>query len=395
MMTLEHISSIFHLLCVVSTLVLLWMCAWRYIENDSTSLVDFRIFQHQEKDIYPSFSLCFRGGGIFDKDNLNTKEIENYKQFLKGEIWDDEMLNIDYDEVTLNLVDYVEQVALQKNYGSPNYYEWNQNNSTRNESNSTMRNPIPKFPFYTSYRHEEMKCFSLDLLESNMPGIKENRVQNVLIQLKDINKLELVHLSYYMHYPGQLFRGVILAVEYERDQGVIQGNLASKNFWIDSVEIVRSRNTLSSPCVVNSIDDVNHITKSLTKNVKCKPPNWKDVEYPVCKEKNSMKKLNINEGFFNDPEFLANFTGPCNQMKTVTFTVQDIPRPENDLYKKDHAKIYLIFKSTAYKEILHVRAFDIESLVGNTGGYIGLFLGFAIWQLPDGIKIIVQLLEKL
>ena len=132
MISLEHISSIFHLLCVVSTLVLLWMCAWRYIENDSTSLVDFRTFQNQEKDIYPSFSLCFRGEGIFNEDNLNKNEIENYKQFLKGEIWDEEMLKIDYDEVTLNLVDYVEKVALQKNYASPNYYEWNQNNSTCN-----------------------------------------------------------------------------------------------------------------------------------------------------------------------------------------------------------------------------------------------------------------------
>ena len=109
----------------------------------------------------------------------------------------------------------------------------------------------------------------------------------------------------------------------------------------------------------------------------------------------SIKKANINEGFFNDPEFLANVTAPCDQMKTVTFTVQDLPQSENDSYKKDYAKIYFIFKSAAYKEILHVRAFDIESLVGNMGGYIGLFLGFAIWQLPDGIRIIVKLLEKL
>ena len=114
MVALEHLSLFFHLLCVVSTLVLLWICAWRYIENDSTSLVDFRTFQEREKDIYPSFSLCFRGEGIFDKDQLNINEIENYKQFLKGEIWDDAMLKIDYDEVTINLVDYVEKVTLHK-----------------------------------------------------------------------------------------------------------------------------------------------------------------------------------------------------------------------------------------------------------------------------------------
>ena len=51
MMNVEHLASIFRILCVVSTLSLLWMCAWRYIQNDSTSLVDFRTFQQREKSL--------------------------------------------------------------------------------------------------------------------------------------------------------------------------------------------------------------------------------------------------------------------------------------------------------------------------------------------------------
>ena len=30
-----------------------------------------------------------------------------------------------------------------------------------------------------------------------------------------------------------------------------------------------------------------------------------------------------------------------------------------------------------------MRAYDIESLVGNAGGYIGLFMGYALFQLPN------------
>ena len=82
MLNVEYLATIFHILCVVSTLSLLWMCAWRYIQNDSTSLVDFRTFQQREKDIYPSFSLCFRGDGIYEQKKLNKTEIENYKNFL-------------------------------------------------------------------------------------------------------------------------------------------------------------------------------------------------------------------------------------------------------------------------------------------------------------------------
>ena len=47
-------------------------------------------------------------------------------------------------------------------------------------------------------------------------------------------------------------------------------------------------------------------------------------------------------------------------------------------------------KNEEYKEIKYTRAFDIENLIGNVGGYIGLFLGFAIWQLPDTIEFIAK-----
>ena len=69
-------------MCIVFTLSLLWMCAWRYIENDSTSLVDFRTYQQGENDIYPSFSLCFRGEGIFGNRKLDSKEVKNYTDAL-------------------------------------------------------------------------------------------------------------------------------------------------------------------------------------------------------------------------------------------------------------------------------------------------------------------------
>ena len=143
--------------------------------------------------------------------------------------------------------------------------------------------------------------------------------------------------------------------------------------------------------MTNSSNNDEYIATNLFETSRCQPPNWKNGKYQQCKDKYSMKKAYVNENFFDDPVVLANMIMPCDQMKTVTFTVQDLPRTENNYYAKDHAKIYVIFKGATYKEILHIRAFDIESLVGNMGGYIGLFLGFAIWQLPDGIKIIAKM----
>ena len=43
-----------------------------------------------------------------------------------------------------------------------------------------------------------------------------------------------------------------------------------------------------------------------------------------------------------------------------------------------------------YKQIERIRAFDVQSMVGNAGGYIGLFLGYALIQLPDALASIFR-----
>ena len=35
--------------------------------------------------------------------------------------------------------------------------------------------------------------------------------------------------------------------------------------------------------------------------------------------------------------------------------------------------------------MLNIRAFDLHSLLGNIGGYVGIFIGYALLNLPDAI----------
>ena len=52
--------------------------------------------------------------------------------------------------------------------------------------------------------------------------------------------------------------------------------------------------------------------------------------------------------------------------------------------------IDITFKNSKYKEIKDVQAFNIESYIGNVGGYVGLFIGVAIWQTPDFIEFVFK-----
>ena len=54
-------------------------------------------------------------------------------------------------------------------------------------------------------------------------------------------------------------------------------------------------------------------------------------------------------------------------------------------YVDKYFAVYLYFPRATFKHIEMVRSFDIQTLIGNAGGYIGLFLGHTLLQLPGFI----------
>ena len=45
--------------------------------------------------------------------------------------------------------------------------------------------------------------------------------------------------------------------------------------------------------------------------------------------------------------------------------------------------ISLEHRHTSYRETVQTQAYNLENLVGNVGGYTGLFLGYALVQIPN------------
>ena len=41
-----------------------------------------------------------------------------------------------------------------------------------------------------------------------------------------------------------------------------------------------------------------------------------------------------------------------------------------------------------------IRAYTIDDVVGTIGGYVGLFMGYALVQFPDMIEIMVDFIKK-
>ena len=131
------------------------------------------------------------------------------------------------------------------------------------------------------------------------------------------------------------------------------------------------------------------ITASLIGDTKCKPPHWRELDFPVCNNSQSIKTFSIKKDF-PDTKFLSSHHKPCDQVQTASFTIQEIDRKEQEKNTDTNSQLGIIFNSPDYREIKHTQEFNLESLIGNIGGYIGLFLGFALWQIPDVINIIIS-----
>ena len=75
--------------------------------------------------------------------------------------------------------------------------------------------------------------------------------------------------------------------------------------------------------------------------------------------------------------FKKEHDSPCESIRSISLLQAEedqsdwIESPEQ---YKGRLVLEIYFQDTFYKEIIYVKAYTIESLIGNTGGYIGRYL---------------------
>ena len=93
------------------------------------------------------------------------------------------------------------------------------------------------------------------------------------------------------------------------------------------------------------------------------------------------------------------FPSPCNQVtkhqSEIGYYLTSAPE-ESKLFpgigrklnnRTDWAKITVEFKDRFIKEIHQYRSYTVQSLIGNAGGYVGLFIGTAAYDIPSLLTV--------
>ena len=58
-------------------------------------------------------------------------------------------------------------------------------------------------------------------------------------------------------------------------------------------------------------------------------------------------------------------------------------------------EIGLLFQGKTFMLIEQTKSYDYQTLIGNAGGYVGLFLGAALMQLPTAVRRLLIFFKKL
>ena len=83
---------------------------------------------------------------------------------------------------------------------------------------------------------------------------------------------------------------------------------------------------------------------------------------------------------------------PCQSIESLTYDYSETKGVDKS--QESRFMVIVHFPNLKYRQIEHVQEYDLESLLGNIGGYIGLFLGYSLINFPKFICDLRNIIRK-
>ena len=371
----------FKSLCIGLTLALVTWCCYIYSLDQDATVVSFHQFYSTKNDIYPAISYCITTP--YEQQKLEKYGFNftayNYSDFLSGHIWNDEFLRIDYESVLLEPLDYILGYEIQYRNATRVFKTYHRSPGGQEKQIDIT---LPTIRVVMS----NMICFGIDVaFEKNMWTFSIKVKTKIF---KDSIRPSYMHpitnnrgLGIIIHYPNQIFR-----TKWWRNYWPTRHGNDSKNYIISydisGMEVVRYRNKRAQSCKEGFPDYDDDTLQEILKSVGCYPPYAKSKQnITVCENSKQMKEIALRQMKLWEGDNLLHL--PCSGIEKLNTDVTELDENETmDPYFTISSNV----KDLTYKQVQMKRAYDIWVLVGNVGGFIGLFLGYALMMFPEFIK---------
>ena len=334
---------------------------WLYkfeVEDRDIGVVDYVSIEETVDIKPPVASLCFIDPFIRSKLEKHFPGIDSssYLDFLKGENFDENVNNVDYLNVSLNLDEFL-------------LYGYSQ---MRNETIPTQDSLFNKESFngFNKWGFFE-KCFEVTSNKSS------NHLYQIIIKY-DLDRLrqylgnDSMSFSVAINYPGQYLLRITLPDDVDMES-------ENKNLLlnIEDIEVIKSRNTRIRKCTPyddrKSFDDMVLYAHTISKG--CNVPYLRGFKnFPKCHKKEDVKSLLYDYTIVQTKYYPVS----CQRLSKIVYEVNRYDQyGQYRDYDSGTWELVIVYPQY-YRVITQSKEVDVHALIGNIGGYIGLFLGMLV-----------------
>ena len=382
----------------------------RWLQNEDTSTISFKRFNLSPNDMYPSISICFTGHElywynddlIFQRFGVTTATYQNMLKGEEGYAYDYNYTSKLYTKFQIEnkdlLVNDIEKFHIDvSNIVTGLVYTTRDESTSIRYAKGKRGKPVNQIPLSVSYMTADTMCFTRT---SNDP-LDTLRVHDWLMFNRSIlgnGKYGNVEFQILLHHPQQLLRSFHRPIFKSKVGYMANINDENKKPWtkllriaISKVTVLKKRPQSNVPCDQELTNDDEKLQKTIMKHIQCIPIYWKynvglNLNIKVCNTSQDLRKAHY---------FIKNY-------KTV-FGAYDPPCVSSEIWgrfdkeednESDDPWVQFLYRESVYQEIANTQSFNSESFVSGVGGFVGIFLGYSILQLPDLLSLIPALFQK-
>ena len=382
-------SGLFSLICFYLLMYYSLPQIGSHFENKDSSAIAYKPFNLREIDKYPTFSICFKGPERywFNEEFLFDKAGVSSAQFVKVLKGTGERYNYNRSSRTF-VKEPVDLNTLSEN-------EWNQlvwhpsdfihgvDLVTEPKNNSVFfgggrfGSIVPNIPLEIGYQTPEEICFTRKSLDS----LEVSRSFDILSLTRSLlrpGNHRHLELRILIHYPGQLLRSFDKPKYRSTLESYVKDRLLE--LQISDVTTLRKRSDSNVRCNESLSNDDDRIRQEIIKEAGCIPPYWRKTiplsdGINVCRLPEQLK--DVSKYIDNYKYYLSTYDPPCVEMTTMVTVNKDSTQKRNEF------KIKFTYTENVYQEIVNSESFDFTTCFSGVGGFVGIFLGFSLRDMPN------------
>ena len=349
----------FRLVCSFVAAIMVGYWIYKFQKNEDITTIEYKYIDESNELRIPEMTICLGMPFIKVKFREWGLDIHKYYLFLKGDkSIENDYKGVDFNNATIDVRDYIKQIKVM----SRDDFSYKSNNCKTTHTCGSFKWNNNFNGFWNDRAF--CRCYGLEIISKFTNDIKRVIVDfkpelvNLLLDLQSFREGGVFAI---FNYPQQLLRN-------PEDVHLIWDTEAKVKsltmFKITTTEVMIRRNRPGSPC----FSLWNHFDKSVyerhIQEASCTTP-YQEKKKPACNTSEEMvhSKYEMNE--------LRNkyFPQPCLELSNVVSSMNIITDSNGTSPK------LLVGYPDKIKVITQLKSVDAHMLIGNIGGYIGLFLG--------------------